>query len=57
MDETPIWADIPNATTIDKRGIHIAPIRITGHEKNRVFGCESGWNNNETLRCDPSQKC
>jgi len=57
MDEMPIWADMPSATNIDKRGIHTVPIKTTGHKNNRliVFGCESGWNKNETLHCDPAK--
>ena len=26
MDETPIWADMPSATTVDSRGVHTVPI-------------------------------
>jgi len=39
MDETPIWADVPSATTIDRRGVQAVPIRTTGHEKNRLTVC------------------
>ena len=34
MDETPIWADMPSATTVDSRSVHTVPIKTTGHEKN-----------------------
>ena len=30
MDETPIWADMPSATTVDSRGVHTVPIKTTG---------------------------
>ena len=36
MDETSIWADLPSATTIEKKGVSTVPIRTTGHEKNRL---------------------
>ena len=36
MDQTPIWADMPTATTIDRRGVQAVPIRTTGHEKNLI---------------------
>ena len=39
MDETSIWADMPSATTIDRRGIQAVPIQTTGHEKNRLTVC------------------
>ena len=39
MDETPIWADMPSKTTIDKRGLKIVPIKSTGHEKQHVTVC------------------
>ncbi|CAK8671192.1 unnamed protein product [Clavelina lepadiformis] len=39
MDETPIWADMPSATTINRRGVQAVPIRTTGHEKNRLTVC------------------
>ena len=39
MDETPIWADMPSATTVDSRGVHTVPIKTTGHEKNRLTVC------------------
>ena len=35
VDETPIWADMPSATTVDQRGMHTVRIRTTGREKNR----------------------
>ena len=39
MDETPIWADMPSATTVDSRGVHAVTIKTTGHEKNRLAVC------------------
>ena len=39
MDETPIWADMTSARTIDQRGVHPVPIRTTGHEKNELTVC------------------
>ena len=38
-DETPSWADMPSATTIDQRGVHTVPIKTTGHEKNHLTVC------------------
>ena len=59
-DETLVWADTPNATTIVKRGTHTVPITQNHRSQEKlshsVFGCESRWNKNETLHCDPSQK-
>ena len=38
MDETPIWADMPYATTVDSKDVHTVPIKTTGHEKtNSLF--------------------
>ena len=31
MDETPIWADMLSAITIDRRGIRAVPIQTTSH--------------------------
>ena len=39
MDETPIWADIPSATTVDMKGSKVVPIKTTGHEKQRITVC------------------
>ena len=39
MDETPIWADIPSATTVDMTGSKVVPIKTTGHEKQRITVC------------------
>ena len=33
MDETPIWENMPSATTVNSRGVHTVPIKTTGHEK------------------------
>ena len=35
MDETPLWLDMPGATTITHSGERSVPVRTTGHEKNR----------------------
>jgi len=36
MDETPLWLDMPGATTtITHSGEWSVPVRTTGHEKNR----------------------
>ena len=39
MDETPIWADMPSATTVDMKGSKVVPIKTTSHEKQRITVC------------------
>ena len=39
MDETPIWLDMPSATTVNEAGASSVTIRSTGHEKDRVTVC------------------
>ena len=39
MDETPIWADIPSATTVDMKGSKVVPIKTTGHKKQCITVC------------------
>ena len=39
MDETPIWADMPSATTIECVCAKTVPIKTTGHEKQRITVC------------------
>ena len=42
MDETPLAFDLPNPTTIDKRGARTISLRTTGNERKNftvVLGC------------------
>ena len=39
MDETPIWAVMPSATTVDMKGSKVVPIKTTGHVKQRITVC------------------
>jgi hypothetical protein len=39
MDETPVWLDMPGASTIEEIGVKSVPIRTTGHEKARGTVC------------------
>ena len=51
MDKTPIWADMPSATTVDSIGVHAVSIKTTRHEKaTHCLSCsKSGWDKNETI--------
>ena len=33
MDETPLWFDLPNNSTIDHKGTKMVSIHTTGHER------------------------
>ena len=39
MDETPIWAHMPNKTTVERRGLPTVLIKTTGHDKQRTTVC------------------
>ena len=39
IDETPIWLDMPSATTVNEDGASSVTIRSTGHEKDRLTVC------------------
>ena len=39
MDETAVWLDMPGENTVDIVGVKSAPLRTTGHEKNRITVC------------------
>ena len=39
LNETPIWADMPSATTVDMKGSKVVPIKTTGHEKQSITAC------------------
>ena len=49
MDETPIWLDMPSATTVNEAGASSVTIRSTGHEKDRVTVCLEGKANGHKL--------
>lgn len=36
MDETPIWIDMPGASTLDSVGSKTVSVKTTGHEKSRI---------------------
>ena len=36
MDETPVWADMASATTVDDTGKKTVTVKTTGHKKTRV---------------------
>ena len=50
MDETPIWLDMPSATTVNEAGASSVTIRSTGHEKDRVTVCLAGKANGHKLK-------
>ena len=39
MDETPIWTDMPSATTVDMKGSKVVPIKTASHEKQCITVC------------------
>lgn len=50
MDETPIWLDMPSATTVNEAGASSVTIRSTGREKDRVTVCLAGKANGHKLK-------
>ena len=50
MDETPIWLDMPSATTVNEAGASSVTIRSTGHEKDRVTVCLEGKANGHKIK-------
>lgn len=36
MDETPMWLDMPEETTVTRTGGRSVPIRTTSHDKGRI---------------------
>ena len=50
MDETPLWLDMPGATTITHSGERSVPVRTTGHEKNRFTVCLSAMADGSKLK-------
>ena len=50
MDETPIWLDMPSATTVNEAGASSVTIRSTGHEKDRVTVCLAAKANGHKLK-------
>lgn len=50
MDETPLWLDMPGATTITHLGERSVPVRTTGHEKNRFTVCLSAMADGRKLK-------
>ena len=44
MDETPVWFDMPSASTVNNKGEKTVLVKTTGHEKARftvVLACMS----------------
>ena len=50
MDETPIWLDMPSATTVNEAGALSVTIRSAGHEKDRVTVCLAAKANEHKLK-------
>ena len=50
MNETPIWLDMPSATTVNEDGASSVTIRSTGHEKGRVTVCLAAKANGHKLQ-------
>lgn len=49
-DETPLWLDMLDATTITRSGKRSVPIRTTGHEKNQFTVCVSAMADGRKLK-------
>ena len=49
---TPLWLDMPGATTITPSGEQSVPVRTTGHEKNRFTVCLSAMADGRKLKPD-----
>ena len=50
MDKTPIWLDMPSATTVNETGASSVTIRSIEHEKDRVTVCLEGKANGHKLK-------
>ena len=50
MDETLLWMDMAEETTVTHRGEHSLRIRTTGHEKNRFTVCLCAMANGRKLK-------
>ena len=53
MDETPIWLDMPSASSVNEAGASSVTIRPTGHEKDKVTVCLAAKANGRKLKVAP----